>query len=73
MGILKKTSLKTTKLDQICSKFKNVDFIKIDVDGHELDVFKSGKKTILKYKPYIYFEFAPYLYREFGYLSLIHI
>jgi len=73
LGILKKTSLKTKKLDQICSKFKKVDFIKIDVDGHELDVFKSGKKTIMKYKPYIYFEFAPYLYKEFGYSSEILI
>ena len=73
LGILKKTSLKTKKLDQICSKFKKVDFIKIDVDGHELDVFKSGKKTIMKYKPYIYFEFAPYLYREFGYSAEILI
>ena len=73
LGILKKTSFKTKKLDQICSNFKNVDFIKIDVDGHELDVFKSGKKTIMKYKPYIYFEFAPYLYREFGYSAEILI
>ncbi len=67
LGILRKTSLKIRKLDQVCSKLKKVDFIKIDVDGHELDVLKSGKKTIIKYKPFIYFEFAPYLYKEFGY------
>ena len=73
LGILKKTSLKMKKLDQICSRFKRVDLIKIDVDGHELDVLKSGKKTIMKYKPFIYFEFAPYLYREFGYSSEILI
>ena len=73
LGILKKTSFKTKKLDRICSKFKKVDFIKIDVDGHELDVLKSGKKTILKHKPVIYFEFAPYLYKEFGYTPEILI
>ena len=73
LGTLKKTSLKMKKLDQICSKFKNVNLIKIDVDGHELDVLKSGKKTIMKHKPFIYFEFAPYLYREFGYSSEILI
>jgi len=67
LGILKKTSLKTQKLDKICSKFKKIDFIKIDVDGYELDVLKSGKKSILKHRPFIYFEFAPYLYKEFGY------
>ena len=42
-GYFKKNIVKNKKLDQICSKFKSVDFIKIDVDGHELDVFKSGK------------------------------
>jgi len=73
LGILKKTSLKTKKLDKICSKFKKIDFIKIDVDGHELDVLKSGKKTITKHKPVIYFEFAPYLYKEFGYSPKILI
>ena len=45
LGTLKKTSLKTKKLDDICSKIKNIEFIKIDVDGHELDVLKSGKKN----------------------------
>ena len=70
---IKCASLKMKKLDQICSKFKNVNLIKIDVDGHELDVLKSGKKTIMKHKPFIYFEFAPYLYREFGYSSEILI
>ena len=52
---------------------ENIALIKIDVDGHELDVLKSGKKTIMKHKPFIYFEFAPYLYREFGYSSEILI
>ena len=73
LGILKKTSFKIKKLDKICSKFKKIDFIKIDVDGHELDVLKSGKKTITKHKPVIYFEFAPYLYKEFGYSPKILI
>ena len=59
--------MKIEKLDQICSKFRKIDFIKIDVDGYELDVLKSGKKSILKHRPFIYFEFAPYLYKEFGY------
>ena len=73
LGILKKTSKKVKKLDKICSKIKKIDFIKIDVDGHELDVLKSGKKTIKKHKPFIYFEFAPYLYKEFNYTPQILI
>ena len=48
LGILKKTSLKTKKLDQICSKLENIDLIKIDVDGAELDVILAIKKILNK-------------------------
>ena len=66
-GILKKTSNKSMTLDHVLKKIKKVDLIKIDVDGHELDVLKSGQKTLKKFKPLIHFELAPYLYREYGY------
>ena len=46
---------------------KKVDFIKLDVDGHELDVLKSGEKFLKDKKPVIFIEIAPYLYPEFGY------
>ncbi len=45
----------------------NVDFIKLDVDGYELDVLSSGKDFLIKNKPIIFIEIAPYLYPEFGY------
>tara|TARA_B100000579_G_C22746652_1_gene811905 strand:- start:36 stop:857 length:822 start_codon:yes stop_codon:yes gene_type:complete len=48
-------------------KIKKIDFIKLDVDGHELDILKSGKKFFKKNKPIIFIEIAPYLYPEFGY------
>ncbi|MCR4275094.1 MAG: FkbM family methyltransferase [Candidatus Campbellbacteria bacterium] len=34
-----------------------VDFIKIDVEGHEPEVFEGAKNTIKQYKPFIFFEF----------------
>jgi len=37
-------------------QFDKIDLIKIDVEGHELNVLKSGEQTILKYKPVILFE-----------------
>ncbi len=74
LGTLKKTSNKTKTLSQLLDKFeKKVDFIKIDVDGYEINVLKSGKKIINKYRPLIYFEYAPYLYKEFGYSPKILI
>ena len=35
------------KLDNI--QIKNIGFIKIDVEGHELEVIKGAKETINKY------------------------
>ena len=68
-------SLQTIKKDSYISlnkfinleKIKKIDFIKLDVDGHELDVLKSGEKFLKKKKPIIFIEIAPYLYPEFGY------
>jgi FkbM family methyltransferase len=33
-----------------------LDFIKVDVEGHEYNVLKGGEETIKKYKPVIFFE-----------------
>lgn len=48
----KRIQLKT--IDSL--NFKNVDFIKIDVEGFEYDVLQGAKNTILKYKPLIMVE-----------------
>lgn len=37
-------------------KFDKIDLIKLDVEGHELNVLKGGEQTILKCKPVILFE-----------------
>ena len=68
-------TLKTTRHSKAISldkflKEKKIDkkiLIKCDVDGSELEVFKSGKSFLKKHKPYIVMELAPYLYPEFGY------
>ena len=48
---------------------KNIIPKKIYVDGHELDVLKSGYKFLKKNKTPIIFEVAPYLYKEHNYLQ----
>lgn len=37
-------------------EFKKVDFIKLDVEGHELNVIRGGVETISRCKPVIFFE-----------------
>ena len=64
--IKKKSYLSLSKFISL-KKIKKIDFIKLDVDGHELDVLKSGQKFLKDNKPVIFIEIAPYLYPEFGY------
>ena len=65
-SIKKKSYISLTKFINL-KKIKRVDFIKLDVDGHELDVLKSGEKFFQTNKPVIFIEIAPYLYPEFNY------
>jgi FkbM family methyltransferase len=51
-------------LDQAVKQLQieKIDFIKIDVDGHEYSVLNGGKETLLSHRPPILMEFAPYLF-----------
>ena len=50
----KKVNVRMEKLDNI--QIKNIGFIKIDVEGHELEVIKGAKETINKYNPILLVE-----------------
>ncbi len=51
-SLFKKIKVKTQFLDDFCSKnkIKNIDILKIDTEGNELNILKSGKKSINKIK-----------------------
>ncbi len=44
-------------IDQICSSYKRVDFIKIDVEGGELDVLSGARETLQAHKPALLVEY----------------
>ncbi len=50
----KKIQVKVEKLDNIL--IENIGFIKIDVEGHELEVIEGAKETIIKNKPVLLVE-----------------
>ena len=50
----KKVPVNTEKLDNL--SINNIGFIKIDVEGHELEVIEGAKKTIIKNKPILLIE-----------------
>lgn len=55
-------------LDDFCTRneFARLDFIKIDTDGHELEVLKGAEKIIHKFNPVIIFEIGIYIMNEKG-------
>ena len=60
-----------TEIQSLKIKPENISLIKIDVEGHEFNVFR-GMTGLLKYKPTIIFENNPLAMKECGY-SLIDI
>lgn len=48
-------------------KFKKLDFIKCDVEGAELLVFRGAVETLKKYKPIVFSEILRKWSRKFGY------
>jgi len=54
-------SAKVVSLDDYCmsSGIDEIDFIKIDVEGMELEVIKGAKTILEKYRPILYFETLP--------------
>jgi FkbM family methyltransferase len=51
-----KLGIETRRLDDILPYDYKVDFIKVDVEGAELQVFRGAIQTIRKCKPFIVFE-----------------
>ena len=69
LKLIKKNSYISLEKFIILKNISKIDFIKLDVDGFELEVLKSGESLLRKHKPIIFFELAPYLYQEFNYSS----
>src|SRR5262249_50100814 len=57
-GKVRPVFVETTTIDAFVTEAKiRPDFIKIDVEGHEIDVFRGAVETISTLRPLIVFEF----------------
>jgi len=58
----------TTTLDKYVDRnsIRQVDLIKIDTDGYELEVLQGAKEMIIRFRPHITFEVGLYLLDERG-------
>ena len=58
--------IKVLRLDDSYNEMciDKIDFVKIDVEGYELNVLIGMEKLVQKYKPKILVEFTPYFYNK---------
>jgi FkbM family methyltransferase len=59
-----KVKIRLTTLDLFCqrNKINQIDFIKCDAEGHELEVLKGAKKCLTTLRPILLVEIFPYIY-----------
>jgi|CZKI01.1.fsa_nt_gi FkbM family methyltransferase len=52
--------------DDFCAaeNLRSLDFVKIDVDGHEYPVLRGFRRGIERFRPRILIEMAPFLYKD---------
>lgn len=58
--------VKVSTLDQELSDWSRLDYIKIDIEGAELDCLAGGKKTLARFRPIVSFECGYAAYGSYG-------
>lgn len=58
LGATGEQEIRVTTLDAYCEEMSvaRIDFMKVDVEGMELQVFRGGEKSLRTFRPAIYFE-----------------
>lgn len=54
-------------LDDLIDRFERLSFIKIDVEGGEIDCLRSARRVIDRYRPWISVEYGQAAYQAYGY------
>lgn len=53
---LEEIEVSCRSVDDVFSDIPRLDFVKIDVEGFEFEVFKGARETIEKFRPYVFYE-----------------
>ena len=71
-GQVNTLSVTTTRLDDLLDGNESIDFIKMDVEGAELSVFRGALRTLAESRPIVVFEYSGARVNElFGATNLI--
>jgi FkbM family methyltransferase len=60
-------SVDVTTLDLALSAWNRLDYIKMDIEGGELNCLKGGEQVISRYRPIISFECSSHTFPAYGY------
>jgi FkbM family methyltransferase len=63
---LEKLTVETNTLDNLFPNLKSLDYIKIDVEGGEIDILNGGLRLIKKHRPIISVEYGKPGYSVYG-------
>jgi FkbM family methyltransferase len=69
LGEAHQVTCPTISIDALAQQqgLDHLEFIKIDTDGHELDILKGAKQTLQRWRPPVVFEFCFYENEKRGY------
>lgn len=63
----KRVRVRVGRLDDFTKDLSRVDYIKIDIEGGEIDCIKGGLQTVQKHRPLISAEYGESTYSPYGY------
>jgi FkbM family methyltransferase len=64
---VKKIRVELTTLDTVCQDLQRLDFLKLDLEGAELDALRGGMQTLSRFRPVVALEQDQYSPQYFGY------
>jgi FkbM family methyltransferase len=53
-------------IDEQCAELQRLDFVKIDIEGGEIDCLRAGAATIARYRPIVSVEYGAEAYAGYG-------
>ncbi len=65
--------IQAVPMDELLADNRQVDAIKVDVEGAEGKVFRGGYKTIERFRPLLFFEFTPSALEDVSGLSALGV
>jgi FkbM family methyltransferase len=64
---VKRIHVELTTIDSICAGLHRLDFLKLDVEGAEMNALRGGQRTVEKFRPIVSFEQDQFSPQYFGY------